>query len=310
MEITTDPARLAAASLLMMLGMAGFLAVWYGIGIRLVRRQPLVPQERRPAVPWGGADLILVIGVWFSGQVAMGALAPVFLGAEALTPTPAGNGGEASAQHAVAKLLQQDGRAGVFLLAALMAVVVAPVCEEFLFRLLLQGWLEKMERELRRSWPRLRPLLYPGVLSVGSASWLFAMMHFRMGEESPRSSVLLYLLVASMVVNVSTVVSALAWIRLRRGATWADLGLVPERFGSDVLLGATTFLAIGIPLYGLQYVLTQIVPPSIAPDPLALFPFAIVLGFLYFRTHRIVPSIALHMGLNGTTMLMLGLLMK
>ena len=47
-----------------------------------------------------------------------------------------------------------DGRwadVGVMLLAALAAVVVAPICEEITFRLLLQGWLEKWEDDARLS---------------------------------------------------------------------------------------------------------------------------------------------------------------
>jgi membrane protease YdiL (CAAX protease family) len=36
---------------------------------------------------------------------------------------------------------------GVFVLATVAAVVVAPICEEILYRLVLQGWLEKWEDE-------------------------------------------------------------------------------------------------------------------------------------------------------------------
>src|SRR5207253_1015348 len=39
--------------------------------------------------------------------------------------------------------------------------------------------------------------------------------------------------------------------------------------------------------------------PAAAP----LFIFACVLGYLYRQTHRVTPSIAMHMALNGLTML-------
>jgi membrane protease YdiL (CAAX protease family) len=43
----------------------------------------------------------------------------------------------------------------------------------------------------------------------------------------------------------------------------------------------------------------------VAPDPVALFILALVLGTLYYRTHRIVPSIVTHAAFNATTLLLL-----
>jgi hypothetical protein len=40
-------------------------------------------------------------------------------------------------------------------------------------------------------------------------------------------------------------------------------------------------------------------------DPIPLFMFSLVLGYLYHRTHRLLPCIILHMSLNSCTMLML-----
>ena len=36
------------------------------------------------------------------------------------------------------------------------------------------------------------------------------------------------------------------------------------------------------------------------PDPVPLFLFALMLGYLYQRTHRILPSIVAHFVCNGT----------
>ena len=41
------------------------------------------------------------------------------------------------------------------------------------------------------------------------------------------------------------------------------------------------------------------------PDPIPLFFLAVVLGYLYAKTHRLLPSIVVHMALNGLSMLML-----
>jgi membrane protease YdiL (CAAX protease family) len=101
--------------------------------------------------------------------------------------------------------------------AAVLAVLFAPLLEEFLFRVVLQGWLEKAERSLRRrspktfSWPR-------GVLPVLASSLAFAAAHVGHGA-----------------------------------------------------------------------------------DPVPLFLLALVLGYLYRQTHRLWPSLVLHMTLNALT---------
>ena len=66
------------------------------------------------------------------------------------------------------------------------------------------------------------------------------------------------------------------------------------------------FVAIMTPLYGVQYGLKSLLQAmglsQIAPDPAPIFLLALVLGYLYFRTHRIVAPIAAHMANNATTM--------
>jgi membrane protease YdiL (CAAX protease family) len=54
----------------------------------------------------------------------------------------------------------------------------------------------------------------------------------------------------------------------------------------------------------MQAVLSARLPAYIAPDPIPLFFFAVALGFLYFRTHRIVPLIILHAIFNGASLAM------
>jgi membrane protease YdiL (CAAX protease family) len=95
-----------------------------------------------------------------------------------------------------------------------------------------------------------------------------------------------------------------AWVRLRTRATWADFGIEPRAVGRDFGLGLAAFLAVAPPIYVLQMSLVKWVSPGTA-DPISLFFFALVLGILYYRTHRIVPAIALHMALNGTSLLFL-----
>ena len=69
-------------------------------------------------------------------------------------------------------------------------------------------------------------------------------------------------------------------------------------------LGLVTFFAVATPIYVLQMILGNSLPKYLAPDPFALFALSIVLGFLYARTHRIVPSIVVHMSLNTLSLAM------
>ncbi len=48
-------------------------------------------------------------------------------------------------QHPLVKLVVEDRSPGLLAVAMVSAVVVASICEEITFRLLLQGWLEKVE---------------------------------------------------------------------------------------------------------------------------------------------------------------------
>jgi membrane protease YdiL (CAAX protease family) len=117
--------------------------------------------------------------------------------------------------HPLIKLLKENR--DLLSVVTVLAVFVAPLFEEFLFRVVLQGWLEKAEQALRRR--------SPGMLSAPRGVW-------------------------------SIVLSSLIFAAAHAGH------------------GA---------------------------DPLPLFLFALVLGYLYHQTHRLWPSLLLHMALNGLT---------
>jgi membrane protease YdiL (CAAX protease family) len=111
------------------------------------------------------------------------------------------------------------------------AVLVAPLVEEFFFRVVLQGWLERRERQAihERGLPTRWPI---GAVPVGTvpiliSSFLFALAHI---------------------------------------GNW--------------------------------------------PAPVPLFFLALVLGYLYHQTHRLLPSLVVHMLLNGTTFLNLWLAIR
>jgi len=62
---------------------------------------------------------------------------------------------------------------------------------------------------------------------------------------------------------------------------------------------------VAVPIYAIQFLFWSLLPKGVAADPAPLFFFALVLGSLYYRTHRIVPAIVLHMSLNYCTVLVL-----
>jgi membrane protease YdiL (CAAX protease family) len=138
-------------------------------------------------------------------------------------------------EHPIIKFVRETHDLASLAIAAATAVLVAPVVEELLFRVLLQGWLEAV-------WP--------------SPRW-----------RSPAAA-------AGDVLPV-----LLPHATPRAPVVWQPI---------VVSSGVFALLHAG---HG--------------PDPIPLFVLALVLGYLYQRTHRIWASVALHFSLNLCSLLML-----
>ena len=277
------------------------VAVWARVAARWRNRQPVLPyQPRRPA-PWGGFDLLLVLLFYLIVQTGTLELARTVLGPNALQPSAAYDFNQAEATHPLAKLVA-EGNAWVLLLCFFSAVIAAPVVEEFLFRMLLQGWFEALEHRWRRRMPTLRRVVPRAAGPIVLASLLFGAMHFRVAGPQMNERSLLAMLVGNVVGSLLTMVFAIGLLRWRVGATAADLGWAPRKLPSDVGLGLVAFAGIAVPIYLVQIVLGAAFPKYLAPDPVALFLLALVLGTLYYRTHRIMPSIVVHAALNATSL--------
>jgi membrane protease YdiL (CAAX protease family) len=151
---------------------------------------------------------------------------------------------------------------GLLLLASVAAVVVAPVNEEVFFRLLLQGWLEKMEDQwVRQNADRNDEARLTNDEAratnddVGSPTHSsFVIRHSSLDQPPPRGL-----------------------FRLPHG--WFPI------LASALLFAAAHF--------------------GYGPDPIAIFFLALVLGYVYQRTHRIVPCIVAHGLFNSLAMLVL-----
>jgi membrane protease YdiL (CAAX protease family) len=245
----------------------------------------------------------MVLIVYVATLAAGGLLAEEVLG-PGLTRAPMiQNLDQSSAAHVVARLLEQSSVV-VLLICGLSAVVISPVVEEFMFRVLLQGWLEAGQRRLRPAMPTLRRWVPGAVGPIVLSSLLFAGLHFRV--EAPMRPVrfVTFMVAVDAVAKLVTLVFAVALIRVRTGATAADFGWVPAKLAADVKLGLTAFAGLAAPIYALQFALMKLLPKYLAPDPFVLLLFAIALGTLYYRTHRIAASVVLHMALNTTSLFM------
>ncbi|HRX79050.1 MAG TPA: CPBP family intramembrane metalloprotease [Pirellulaceae bacterium] len=278
---------------------------WTMIAVRLYQRQPPLAFDPRREAPWGLWDLLLVLALAFGPSLAVGVYFQPLLGSanpssEALKELLRWNSfvsvisifgmityfqfrPQASLQdvglnlrglghqfgvgiacfmlvapvvfaiqamfvlllkfeskHPLIELLQDDPSA--FYVCAFLAVVVAPISEELVFRGFLQGWLERL--------PLFRADMDSFLLGRRQTSEEDDLLYCETNRDTRR--------VALMPIIISSTVFALMHF-------------------------------------------------SHGPDPIPLFFLALALGFVYQRTHRLLPCIIVHACLNGTTMLLLWL---
>jgi len=196
-------------------------------------------------------------------------------------------------EHPLIESYRQHPGPGMLAISLALAVVVAPLCEEFFFRVLLQGWLETITLD-GRNFIRLLPLRgWPRIDAARRAA-------------------------ADGMQNSSTdVPDAIAGLSGSEdaGAVMPNAGQPddPNPYRSPAILDRRTD------------------PPDIRPKrwpivasstifalahwgqglaPIPLFFLALVLGYLYQRTHRIWPSLVVHALLNGGSMLILWLAVR
>jgi len=187
-------------------------------------------------------------------------------------------------EHPLVTFLQSDGTGLAMLLGSLTAVVVAPITEEFIFRGLIQGWLEAAE--VRRANPStaareitIPQRQTPSEQSLNEFAEVVVSDHEPPGQNPYQSP-------AEGLPPVPPIECELDNGTGARGFLNAPRGLWP------VLISSAIF---------------AVVHYRHGPDPIPLFVLALVLGYLYQRTHRLWASIFVHCLLNGTSMLLLWL---
>ncbi|MBL9122683.1 MAG: CPBP family intramembrane metalloprotease [Planctomycetaceae bacterium] len=87
-------------------------------------------------------------------------------------------------QHPIVDTLGKNPGPALLAVATILAVIVAPWCEEFFFRVLLQGWLEGADARLRGAPPVADdPPTAPPVWPLFASSAVFAALHAGHGPD-------------------------------------------------------------------------------------------------------------------------------
>jgi membrane protease YdiL (CAAX protease family) len=172
-------------------------------------------------------------------------------------------------QQPIIKMVMAAPDPLMLVVAGVTTVGIAPVCEEITFRLLFQGWLERWEDE-RLGWRR--PVVET---PVGDSDTQIA-------ADAATHPEVVTLDAAKELPNSAPSLSEP--MPPRKGVFGLSYGWFP------ILVSAAVF---GLVHYGY------------GPEPVPIFLLGLVLGYIYQRTHRILPSIVAHALFNLFTMFIL-----
>jgi membrane protease YdiL (CAAX protease family) len=171
-------------------------------------------------------------------------------------------------KHKIVEAVKQQPDGFTFAIATVSAVCIAPLFEELFFRVLIQGCLEAVEA--KRKWILQRHIAARAAAANPPAAQRQAELPpAREGAENPYRSPAAPVLAVATEEELRATSGPAAWPIVASSALFAVI-----HWGQGA-----------------------------APVP--LFFFALVLGYVYQRTHRIWPSMVTHAMLNGTSMLML-----
>ena len=327
---TFPPGKLLPVFIIIGLMIWACIGVWTWAALRKRDGLPVLPVAWRRPVPWRGLDLVLffllyagspflVAGAWysFSDTTSSKASQQTELSKSDATKPPLNTEDSPKAEHGVKKSEKQKQHPLVLLLPSdnpwilgfcfFMAVIFAPLTEEIVFRMFLQGYLEKIDRQLCHN--RRRRQIEPrswfsrnlpwGVIPILATSAFFAMLHFRSEQPAPSTESILESLIIFVISASLSLVLLLIWLRVVRKARLADFGIVVREIPKDALRGTLAFFAVAPLVYGILLAVANLVPEEIAADPIPIFFLSIAFGTIWCRTHRLVPSIVMHMLFNG-----------
>lgn len=241
----------------------------------------------KPTVPWTGFDVLLFLAIWMAPLLASIAIA-LF----ASQPQSA----EATQYHGhpVAQLIVLSKKTPVvFLVVFLAAVVVAPIIEEFMFRMLFQGWLEAKFKQLQ--------MPCASGIAIVIVAFCFAAIHASNHGAIDAQTVLTNLVVSS-VYSMLVFSAGIICLHRVRNVRIADYLFVSERFVRPRFFSCVGYCLLTIvSIYGLQVALVAMCPGTNV-SPISIFFFALALGILYSRTQNLSDCILFHACLNGISL--------
>ncbi|ADB17832.1 Abortive infection protein [Pirellula staleyi DSM 6068] len=184
-------------------------------------------------------------------------------------------------KHPLMETLRDLPNPTLFVVIAFSAVIVAPLVEEFFFRVLLQGWIERVVTYRREGGFELLFGGRPNAASPPLAS--SATETASLPGEAPTCAMPVLLKQESPPTEAPADAALLVDVSSTRA----------PRLRHSMIAIFTSSIIFALMHY------------SHGPDWVALTILALVLGFLYHRTHRITPSLVVHFLLNFLSLLAL-----
>ncbi len=323
------------STFLTILPLVGFLTVWSFIFFRvfILKQSPFLPRHPLRRARWNGAVCCLIFSMFLffpsflisffphsesHPQTSVISEVPQTVSEEVESPisetdkslensliseseSPKQVTPDKGTEHVAVRYLMVNPSFLKFFFMFLYAAILAPILEEFLFRLVLQGWFDAREREF---FPRWRQ---NGLLSMILVAILFSLIHYHAAGDFPEESTQKLQFIVSTISATLTILLGFFILHKKLSLTWQEVGLDFSHWQEDLRLGILGFFAGAFPTYVIQKILTEPLKPYCSADFIALLPIAFVFGFLYWRTRRLLPSIVTHCCYNSYSLIQLTL---
>ena len=213
-------------------------------------------------------------------------------------------------QHALVILMQKGAQYPIVIVVCLLAaVVVAPLTEELMFRVIMQCGIESTFRRESGNTALARRI------SIFLTALFFASIHFRTQQNQIDIDQLFKGMIGMIIARPLALLLVVGLLRFHYRVRWADLGLRDFRWiGRDALGALLLFLIILVPIFTVHGTIIALAKTDWAVqlgisaamlDPIPLFLFALVAGSLYHRTRRLAPVFFLHAFFNLYSFLVL-----